>query len=157
MPETTPVSSRPAKRTVPAVGARSPDATRKSVVLPLPDGPTMLTNSCGASAKLTLSVTSVSEPSRLRSVTCRLSTASTGSDIVLAAHRAALPGQQPTLDHQKQGVEQPTQQAENDDARVAAWDIEGLLRVGDEVADARSATEDLGDHHHGQRNTDRHA
>ena len=54
----------PADLTAPAVGNSSPAAMRRQVVLPQPDGPTMVTNSRSRTPKLTASSVRKSLPSR---------------------------------------------------------------------------------------------
>src|SRR5579872_206223 len=60
-----PFSGAPLNATSPAVGANKPVATRKAVVLPHPEGPTIQTISPRAIAKLSLESTSL--PAKARS------------------------------------------------------------------------------------------
>jgi hypothetical protein len=60
-----PVTALPPTLTSPAPGNSSPAAIRRHVVLPQPDGPTIVTNSLSRTSKLTSSSVGKSRPSRL--------------------------------------------------------------------------------------------
>src|SRR5712664_1174350 len=77
-----PLTRRPSSSTLPEDADRRPPRIRSSVVLPQPEGPTIVTNSPSATSSVTSASARIREPARVRYVFSRRDTAISGAVIL---------------------------------------------------------------------------
>src|SRR6266849_7860433 len=77
-----PLTRRPSSSTLPDEDDKRPPRIRSSVVLPQPDGPTIVTNSPSATSSVTSASARIREPARVRYVFSRRDTAISGAVIL---------------------------------------------------------------------------
>src|SRR6185369_9967766 len=85
-----PATRRPSSSTLPDDAASKPPRTRSRVVLPQPEGPTIVTNSPAATSSVTSASARIREPARVRYVFSRRDTAISG-EVILGMVRCGKP------------------------------------------------------------------